>query len=265
MAKRAKIPACTRRTRPKAIWNRNEKLNQNLGEKWNSQMREETCEIRSKRREFHTKALALISRHAISGRNAREARTDGRTASARLHLELHASRRARLVCSRVLRPTSTGGVQSEDTLLLPSESEAPMVRRPEGVSGSVAMAIRWDCHGVQPGISTLLPLFRDSLSSPLFLQATLLAPPSLFLSATSALPPLSLSLSYSRYGRRLRFSPPYTYVFTRLPSRPLVPSSPPFVGPFASFVPRLTPYQRRQRWLAGWLAGGLFFSAARLF
>ncbi|KAL2719004.1 hypothetical protein V1478_011423 [Vespula squamosa] len=49
--------------------------------------------------------------------------------------------------------------ESEDTLLLPSESKALMVRRPEGVSGSVAMAMGWDGYGVQPGISTLLPLF----------------------------------------------------------------------------------------------------------
>ncbi|KAF7390067.1 hypothetical protein HZH68_011924 [Vespula germanica] len=52
--------------------------------------------------------------------------------------------------------------ESEDTLLLPSESKALMVRRPEGVSGSVAMAMCWDGYGVQPGISTLLPLFRFS-------------------------------------------------------------------------------------------------------
>ena len=43
------------------------------------------------------------------------------------------------------------------------------------------MAMRWDSHGVQPGISTLLPLFRDSPCCPN-------SPPSL---------PLSLSLSHS--------------------------------------------------------------------
>ncbi|KAL2737394.1 hypothetical protein V1477_012350 [Vespula maculifrons] len=52
--------------------------------------------------------------------------------------------------------------ESEDTLLLPSESKALMVRRPEGVSGSVAMAMCWDGYGVQPGISTLLPLFQTT-------------------------------------------------------------------------------------------------------
>lgn len=87
--------------------------------------------------------------------------------------------------------------ESEDTLLLPSESEAlsdaMVVRRPEGVSGSVAMAIRWDrCHGgaawnIHPPASfprfPLLPAFlpRPSLPS--------LSPPSLSLSLLLFLPP----------------------------------------------------------------------------
>lgn len=167
---------------------------------------------------------------------------------------MHRAARGCYVVSRVLRPTSTGGVQSEDTLLLPSESEAPMVRRPEGVSGSVAMAIRWDCHGVQPGISTLLPLFRDSLPS------TLLSRPLSSFSLSLAPRSLALLLRVPPFAT-LTGSPPFAFfshVYIRihsatLPVRPLVPSSPLFVldGPFASFVPRLTPFQQRQRWLDG--------------
>lgn len=235
---------------------------------------------------------AFISWRAISGwfRSAREARsvTNGRTdirrrSPTRLHLGLHASRRARLVCSRVLRPTSTAGVQSEDTLLLPSESEAPMVRRPEGVSGSVAMAIRWDCHGVQPGISTLLPLFRDSLSPPPSLRPS--GPPSSSFSLSlghvrslaRALPPRSSLLHPLRLAVRVFLPRIHTYSLGHLPR----PSARPFLTavrprrPFRLFCsqPDSLPTEAT-RWLAGWLVGGLagwlvgwplFFSVARLF
>ena len=67
-----------------------------------------------------------------------------------------------------------------------------MARRPQGVSGSVAMAMHWDSHGVQLGITTLLPLFRDSpcfpntLSLSLSFSRSLI--PSLALSSTLLLP-----------------------------------------------------------------------------
>lgn len=73
-----------------------------------------------------------------------------------------------------------------------------MVRRPQGVSGSVAMAMRWDSHGVQPGISTLLPLFRDSPCSP--------NSPSLFrLSPFLSIPIPSYHLSCSTFPRSTSF------------------------------------------------------------
>lgn len=151
--------------------------------------------------------------------------------------------------------------ESEDTLLLPSESEAlsdaMVVRRPEGVSGSVAMAIRWDrCHGgaawnIHPPASfprfpllsaslprPSLPSLSSSLSFPLFLP--------LFL------PPLLPSLSPFAF-----FSPVYIRIHSAV--LPVVPPTTFLIvlaGPFASFVPKLTPFQRRQRWLA--LASLLF-------
>lgn len=118
--------------------------------------------------------------------------------------------------------------ESEDTLLLPSESEAlsdaMVVRRPEGVSGSVAMAIRWDrCHGgaawnIHPPASfPRFPLLPASLPRPSLPSLPSSLPPSLR-------PPLFLSVSpFSTLGHRShrsRFSPPYTYVFTRPPSLP---------------------------------------------
>lgn len=125
--------------------------------------------------------------------------------------------------------------ESEDTLLLPSESEAlsdvMVVRRPEGVSGSVAMAIRWDrCHGgaawnIHPPAS--FPRFPPL---PPFLPR-----PSLPSLSPSLSFPLSLSLSLSLHfsllrrchrSHRLRFSPP---VYIRIHSAALsaIPDHPP--------------------------------------
>lgn len=50
------------------------------------------------------------------------------------------------------------------------------------------------------------------------------------------------------------FLPQYTYVVSRPPALATLSSSLPrhsLAGPFASFVPRLTPFQRWQRWLTG--------------
>jgi len=126
-------------------------------------------------------------------------------------------------------------------------------------SATAGGCFRVGCHG-----DTLGPLPRG---------CSLEYPPSCLFSAIPSSPslnhlfPLSrlLSLSLSLYfsllyhchrSHRLRFSPPYTYVFTRPPSLPTTLLIA-LAGPFASFVPRLTPFQRRQRWLA--LASLLFF------
>jgi len=116
--------------------------------------------------------------------------------------------------------------KSEDTLLLPSESEAlsdaMVARRPEGVSGSVAMAIRWDrCHGgaawnIHPPASfPRFPLLPPALPRPppspspphpFALSRSLL----MFLLPPPSPPPLLLAVRV--------FLPRYTYVFTRPPS-----------------------------------------------
>lgn len=134
------------------------------------------------------------------------------------------------VASCVLRPTSTTGASnsnSEDTLLLPSESEAlsdaMVVRRPEGVSGSVAMAIRWDrCHGgaawnIHPLASfprfPLLPPFlpRPPPLAP-FCRFSLTVSLSFFLCLFLRIP-LSSTYRYRSLSSRSRFSPsPPVYI-----------------------------------------------------
>lgn len=171
---------------------------------------------------------------------------------------VHRARRG--LQSRVLRPATyinnDARCKSEDTLLLPSESEAlsdaMVARRPEGVSGSVAMVIRWDrCHGgavwnIHPLASfPRFPLLPPALPRPYHPLVPRLFAPSLSLLAFLP-PPLSPPL-FVRV-----FLPRYTYVFSRPPTLATLSSSLPrhsLAGPFASFVPRLTPFQRWQRWL----------------
>lgn len=103
--------------------------------------------------------------------------------------------------------------------------QSPMARRPQGVSGSVAMAMHWDSHGVQLGITTLLPLFRDSPCFPNTLSSTLLLPP----------PPLS---PYASPPTSPASSPPH-------PSHLLTSGSPiPLCNPLAP-NPRSSSSRRR--------------------
>lgn len=152
--------------------------------------------------------------------------------------------------------------ESEDTLLLPSESEA-------------LSDMRWyrDDRRVFQG---RLP-WRYELA-PLPRECSLEYPPSCLFSAIpsspfflplrhfslSLFPPFSTLLSLFRYCRPSRFSPPYIYVFTR-PSTSHHPASRPFfsilAGPFASFVPRLTP-RWRQRWCLAPLSLSPFLSSS---
>lgn len=130
-------------------------------------------------------------------------------------------------------------------------------RRPEGVSGSVAMAIRAGT-ALPRGCSLEYPpscLFSAILSSPFFL----LSATSLFLSRFLSLS-LRFFLSFFRYCCPSHFSPPYTYVFTRPSSLrpPLRPVPLPLSLSFASFIPRLT-LQWWQRW---WLLSPFLSSSS---
>lgn len=85
--------------------------------------------------------------------------------------------------------------------------QSPMARRPQGVSGSVAMAMHWDSHGVQLGITTLLPLFRDSPCFP----NTLSPPPSFF-------PPHSSSLTLCQSSHLACFLAPTSFPSPAVPN-----------------------------------------------
>lgn len=157
-----------------------------------------------------------------------------------------------------------------------------MVRRPEGVSGSVAMAIRWDCHGVQPGISTLLPLFRDSLSSPPSLPPSRNHHPCrvplrrpLFLSTMLArsLPPRSSRHHPLWLAVRVFLPRIHTYSLGHPPR----PTARPFLAavrprrPFRLFCSQADSLPTEATvadwiagWLVGWLASLLFCSATFL-
>lgn len=133
------------------------------------------------------------------------------------------------------------------------------------------MAIRWDCHGVQPGISTLLPLFRDSLSSPPSLPPSRDHHPcrvplrrSLFLSTMLArsLPPRSSRHHPLWLAVRVFLPRIHTYSLDHPPR----PTARPFLAavrprrPFRLFCSQADSLPTEATvagWIAGWLAGWL--------
>lgn len=223
---------------------------------------------------------AFISQRAIGrSRNAREARsvtdglTDGRTYARRrppppplpirLHLGPHASRRARdwyVVASCDLHQRAEYRARIHYYCHRKAKLRWCDGRR------VFQGRLPWRYAGTATGCSLEYPpscLFSAIPSRPLppsHRPATTILVVSPFGVLSFSRPcslalflrvPLATTLSGSQFAF---FSPVYIRIHsTTLPVRPLVPSSPPFVlvGPFASFVPRLTPFQRRQRWLAG--------------
>lgn len=156
-------------------------------------------------------------------------------------------------CSRVLRFATyiNNGheySESEDTLLLPSESEALSDMRWYRDDRRVfqgRLPWRYELAPLPRGCSLEYPpscLFSAIPSSPFFL----LSVSSLFLSRSLSLS-FSLRFSLFHYCHPSRFSPPYTYVFTRPASPSLFLQA---CRPFRLFCSQADSPMEATRWLA---------------